>query len=112
MSTYQSILSDLIARHEGTLDDERLVEYAQAAETLAALGAKAPPLRAAPPDPAIARDARIRELQAETGKGTEAQRCARSAELTKLLASKHKIGNTDQNGWTRPYRDPDGGEAA
>ncbi|HEU4544639.1 MAG TPA: hypothetical protein VFR23_26165 [Jiangellaceae bacterium] len=106
--TYNQILSDLIASHEGTLDDDALAQYAADAETLARHEPPAPPKQTAAPTRTPADlDSRIAELRAQAGKGSERQRFARTAELERLLAERYP---RDRDGFYLP--DDDGGAAA
>jgi hypothetical protein len=118
--TYARILSELIAGHDpgdGKPDDATLRRYSETAKTLAEHERRTAPSSAALAATESAErvrnlDARIAELRAKVGTGTDAQKAQRSSDLTKLLAQRHRIGPTDHNGWTLPYRDDDGGEAA
>lgn len=106
MSTHQEILAELVAASTEELTPERLAELSATAKTLASLGPAAPPVAPkAKVDPNAARDARIAELRAQTGKGNDRQRAERSAEMARLIHERHP---TDEFGFQLP---PDGDAA-
>lgn len=114
MTTYRENLQALLAAEQGELSPARANQLSALAEEMTKAGVKAnapPPKSESKPNPLAAVDARIAELSAECGKGSDAQKNARAAEMTSLLAKKYRIGATDHNGWTLPYVGDDGDAA-
>jgi hypothetical protein len=88
MATAKAILSELLANAPDTIDSAGVAELAKTAETLARLGASAPPVAPKPKtDPVSAARARLAELDASPlpAGARDYQRIERANERARLV---------------------------